>query len=229
LLPSQQPVGHEAALQTQAPFEQTWPATQGAQAAPPTPQVWGPEVWQRPVESQHPLGQEVALQTHAPCALHAWFAAQGTHCAPLAPHAVGDVVVHWPFAQQPAQLMLPQLQAPPVQVWPVAHIPHELPPDPHAAVDCDVCARQRPVESQQPFGHEVGLHTQAPAAPHVCPDAHGPQPAPAVPQAFVDWPAWGRQVPFAWQQPLAHEAGVQTHLPVASQVCPAAQGAQAPP
>jgi hypothetical protein len=30
----------------------------------------------------------------------------------LAPHCVAEAVTHWPLAQQPLQLMLPQLQAP---------------------------------------------------------------------------------------------------------------------
>jgi hypothetical protein len=229
LLLSQQPPAHEDALQTQAPLAQVWPVAQVAQAAPPMPQVCGLEVWQWPVESQQPFGHEVALQTQAPCALHAWFAAHGTHWAPFAPQAVGEAVVHWPFAQQPAQLMLPQLHAPDVQVWPVAHMPQTLPPDPHALVDCDDWATQRPCESQQPFGHEVGLQTHVPADPHACPDAQAPQLAPAAPQAFMDWPAYSRQVPFAWQQPFAQEADVQAHLPVVSQVWPAAQGAHAAP
>ena len=36
-------------------------------------------------------------------------------------------------------------------------------------------------------------------------------------------------MPFAWQQPLGQEAGVQAHFPVASQVWPVAQAAQTPP
>jgi hypothetical protein len=229
LLLSQQPFGQEDALQTHAPLEQVWPVAHAAQAAPPTPHVWTPGSWQSPFLSQQPFGHDVALQTHAPCALHVCLAAHGTHIAPFAPHAVGDAVTHWPLAQQPLQLMVPQLQAPAVHVWPVAHIPHELPPEPQAFSDCDDCATHCPLASQQPFGHEVGLQTHVPAAPHVCPDAHGPQLAPAVPHAFADWPAYRRHVPLVWQQPLGHEAGAQVHLPVASQVWPAAHGAQALP
>jgi len=39
-------------------------------------------------------------------------AAQATHWPPLAPHCPAEAVTHWPLAQQPLQLMLPQLQAP---------------------------------------------------------------------------------------------------------------------
>jgi len=226
---SQHPFGQEDALQTQAPFEHAWPVAHAVQAAPPVPQVWTPESWQTPFLSQQPFGHDAASQTHAPCALHDCFAAHGTHAAPFAPHAVGDAVVHWPFAQQPAQLMLPQLQAPAAQVWPDAHMPHDLPPEPQTVVDCADCATQCPVESQQPFGQEAGVQTQVPDGPHACPEAHDPQPAPAVPHAFVDWAAYIKQLPFVWQQPFGHDAGVQTHLPVASQVCPVAQAAQALP
>jgi len=229
LLSSQHPLGQDELLQTQAPFEHALPVAHAVQAAPPVPQVWTPESWQTPFLSQQPFGHDAASQTHAPCALHDCFAAHGTHAAPFAPHAVGDAVVHWPFAQQPAQLMLPQLQAPAAQVWPDAHMPHDLPPEPQTVVDCADCATQCPVESQQPFGQEAGVQTQVPDGPHACPEAHDPQPAPAVPHAFVDWAAYIKQLPFVWQQPFGHDAGVQTHLPVASQVCPVAQAAQALP
>ena len=135
-----------------------------------------------PLESQQPPGQEVALQTHAPCALHAWFAAQATHWPPLAPHCPAEAVTHWPLAQQPLQLMLPQLQAPLLHVWPDAHMPQALPAEPHAVADCADSATQRPCESQQPYGHDVGLQTHLPVVSQVCPAAHAAQAAPAVPQ-----------------------------------------------
>ena len=159
---------------------------------------------------------------HAPCALQAWFAAQGRTGAVRAA-GVGGGGVHWPLAQQPLQLMLPQLQAPLLQVWPDAHMPQALPAEPHAVVDCADSATHRPCESQQPFGHEVGLQTQRPAVSQAWPVAHAAQAAPAVPQAAAAWPALGTQVPFDWQQPFGQDAGVQAHLPVASQVCPAAR------
>ena len=197
---SQQPLGHEAALQTHTPCAlQDWPVAHAAQAAPAVPH-WvadSPAYGTQALPSQQPLGHEVALQTQAPCALQTWFAAHATHCPPFAPHAVVDAVVHWPFAQQPLQLMLPQLQAPPVHVCPEAHVPQALPPDPHAVVDCADCATQRPWASQQPLGHDVGLQTQAPAGPHAWPEAQAAHVAPAVPHTPVDWPAYAMQVPFA--------------------------------
>ena len=212
-----------------APLLQLWPVAQAVQVLPPVPQVAFAAVRHWPPASQQPLGQDAALQTHAPCALHAWFAPHATHCPPFAPHAAADAVMQTPFAQQPAQLMLPQLQPPLLQVWPVAQVPQALPPAPHAAVDCADCATQRPCESQHPFGHDVGLQTQVPAAPHACPLAHAAHALPAAPQVVADCAANATQVPFAWQQPPGQDAGVQAHLPVASQVCPPAQAAQATP
>jgi len=185
-LESQQPLGHEAALQTQAPLLHAWPVAHALQAAPPVPQVPVPEVRHWPLESQQPLGHEAALQTHAPCALQAWLAAHATHWPPFAPHMLAEAVMHWPLAQQPAQLMLPQLHPPLLQVCPEAQVPQALPPEPHAAVDCADCATHRPCESQQPFGHDVGLQTQVPAGPHAWPVAHAAHAAPAVPQPVVD-------------------------------------------
>jgi hypothetical protein len=190
IVPLQQPFGHEAALHTQVPWaEQVWPVAQGAQAAPPTPQVGGLEVRHWPVESQQPFGHEVALHTQAPVALHVRPVAQGAHWAPLAPHADGDVVMHWPLAQQPAQLMLPQPQAPLLHACPVAHVPQLFPFEPHAAVDCADGATHRCCESQQPPGQDAALHTHAPAGPHAWPAAQPAQVAPRVPHAPADWPA----------------------------------------
>jgi hypothetical protein len=183
---SQQPFGQEDALHTHMPFAQVWPLAHAAHAIPLVPQVVLPEVRHWPPVSQQPFGHDAGVQTQAPCALHAWLAPHATHCPPLAPQAEADAVMHWPFAQQPAQLMLPQLQPPLLHVCPDAHMPQAFPPEPHAVVDCADCATQRACESQQPFAHEVGLHTQVPAGPQVCPAAQAPHAAPAVPHAVVD-------------------------------------------
>jgi len=127
------------------------------------------------------------------------------------------------------QLMLPQLHAPLLHVCPDAHMPHALPPEPHVIVDCADSATHRPCESQQPPGHEVGLQTHVPAGPHACPAAHGAHAAPAVPHVPVACAAYATHVPFAWQQPDGHDAGVQAHFPVASHVWPAVHGAHALP
>jgi hypothetical protein len=64
VLPLQQPLGQELALQVQAPaLEQAWPLPHALQAAPPLPQVEFAEVRHWPLLSQQPLGHEVASQT----------------------------------------------------------------------------------------------------------------------------------------------------------------------
>jgi hypothetical protein len=60
------------------------------------------------------LGQDVASHTHFPCDEQDCCAAQAAHTVPLAPHAEALGVVQTPFAQQPEQLLPPQLQAPDV-------------------------------------------------------------------------------------------------------------------
>lgn len=62
---SQQPLGQDAALQTQTPLTQAWPVAHTAHVPPLAPQWFALEVSQPPL-SQQPLGQEWASQTHAP-------------------------------------------------------------------------------------------------------------------------------------------------------------------
>jgi hypothetical protein len=102
VVPLQQPLAHELALQAHLPDAQVVPVAQAAQAAPAVPQVALLEVWQWPFASQHPLGQEVALQTHLP-PLQAWPVAQAAQAAPLVPQAdaVSAVVTQVVPLQQP--------------------------------------------------------------------------------------------------------------------------------
>ena len=130
---SQQPVGHEAELQTQWPPTHCWPATQAApvvphwhtpvaeqlsatlalqvtHAAPPEPQLDVERAMQL-VPLQQLLGHEVALHTHAP----------PTHCWPLA-HGGPEPQAHAPAVQVSA--LMPQ----PTQVAPlVPHAPVVVP------------------------------------------------------------------------------------------------------
>jgi hypothetical protein len=64
------------------------------------------------VPLQHPFGHDAALQTHAPWPLHSWFVPQAAQTPPFAPQCCVLEVMHWPFEQQPAQLVPPQLHAP---------------------------------------------------------------------------------------------------------------------
>lgn len=79
--------------------------------------------------------------------------------------------------------------------------------------------------SQHPAGHEAALHTQAPVASQVCPDLHGAQPPPFLPQASVVGVV---HRPAALQQPVVQELALQAHDPLL-QVWPVAQAVQAAP
>ena len=83
--------------------------------------------------------------------------------------------------------------------------------------------------SQQPLGHDVGLQTQAPAAPQAWPLAQGAQAAPAVPQAALPCAAYATHVPSVLQQPFGHDVASQAHLPFVPQRWPDAHATQAPP
>jgi hypothetical protein len=186
VVPLQQPLPQEVALQTHWPLLQAWPLPQLAQAAPLVPQVVVPEVWHLPLESQQPLGQEVASQTHCPCALHSCWLPQAVQAAPLAPQVVFDDVTQEPFEQHPRQLEPPQLQAPALQLCPELQAPQAAPLVPQVLVLCPEVATHLPVASQQPLGHDEGVQAQTPALLQAWPLAHEPQVAPAVPQAPVD-------------------------------------------
>ena len=115
LVPLQQPVAHDAAVQPHLPAVQACPLPQATQATPPVPQLPVPEVWHLPLLSQQPLGHDAASHTHFPCDEQLCCAAQAVQTVPLAPQAEGEAVVHEPFEQQPLQLAPPQLQAPELQ------------------------------------------------------------------------------------------------------------------
>ena len=82
---------------------------------------------------------------------------------------------------------------------------------------------------QQPFGHDVESHTHWPVVVlHSCPAAQPVHVAPPVPHEPFPSDAYGSHV-LPLQQPLGHEAEVQTHVPVPLHACPVAQAAQLTP
>ena len=106
---SQQPDGHEPALQTQAPSLQAWPSAQVTQAAPLFPHAdVDCVVTQPPPVSQQPPGQEVASQAPLP-----------EPPVPLAPPLPLPPV---PFAP-PVAPPPPEPLAPPVPVAPAPPVP----------------------------------------------------------------------------------------------------------
>jgi len=165
---------------------------------------------------------------------------QVVHAAPVAPQAIVDGVVQVEPEQQPVQLVgLQLLHTPPAQ-GPLPQFWQAPPPLPHMAGSVP---GRHDVPAQQPEGHEVPSHTQAPATqrapsaqgapvPHwhtpagvqrleVCP--HLMQALPAAPQVPT---ARGRQVLPA-QQPSGHDVASHTQAPF-RQRWPAVQAAAAP-
>lgn len=111
VLPVQQPVGHDVALQTHWPPTQSCPGSH----APPVPQThWPP----RHVSPR-------------------WLVAQSKHTTPLVPHGAGPPSLRWqtPLKQQPfGQLVaLQPEQVVPSQVLPDGQLWHALPFAPQAS------------------------------------------------------------------------------------------------
>ena len=201
---TQQPEGHEVALQTQVPLpvSHSCPALQLAQAAPPVPQVDWPWVLHWWAPSQQPLGQEVPSHTQLP-PLQRCPAAQ----AAFAPH------LHWPPEQVSVLLGSQLVQAAPLR--------------PQAST---VGGAVPTLPVQHPVGQEVASHTQLPPlqrwpAPQaaLAPHLHWPpaqvsallasqatQLAPLVPQVLV---LGVLHRCAASQQPPAHEVELHTQVP----------------
>jgi hypothetical protein len=204
LLPLQQLLGQEVALQTHAPATHCWPLAH----AGPEPQRHEP-----------------------PPQLSAVIALQATHAAPAVPHALVDGETQVEPVQQPPghEVALQPAHAPPVQLWPGGHVWHALPPAPHEFVA--VPGRQL-LPEQQPLAHEAGVHTQLPptqAWPLThggpLPHAHAPlgeQPSASAlghethaPPPEPHAPSDGTTQLAPLQQPLAHEVASHTHAPPA--------------
>jgi hypothetical protein len=211
--PSQQPVGHEVALQTQWPALHFCPAAQ-AGAAPQT---------QAPVAEQ-PSARVASHPTQTAPPLPQVASEGGLQVAPEQ-HPVGQLV-----ALQP-------LQRPPVQVWPAGQVWQAPPPPPQEATVTP--ARQAPC-AQQPVGHDVPSQTQvlamqrwpsaqAPALPQRQPPAdeqlserasQATQVEPALPQVVVE--RVEQVVPL--QQPLGHDVASHWHRPPAQRWPPTQAG-----
>jgi hypothetical protein len=190
VVPLQQPIGQDAAVHSHAPvLPQAWPLAQVPQAAPPVPHfaLLSPAYATQALPAQQPSGHDVASHTHWPFVPHSWPVAHAAQAPPAIPHAAAVDVTQVPFAeQQPAHVLVPQLQAPFAQRFPGEHTVHAAPPDPHPALDSDVV--HAPFESQQPVGQVCALQTvgttTASCAPLASPSPVGVVPSPpAVPRA----------------------------------------------
>ena len=175
-LPLQQPLGQEAALQTQTPPTQFCPPLQAApppqlqaplvqpsarvesqarQLEPPEPQVATAAVVQVTPE-QHPAGHVAELQPEHEPPEHVWPLGQVWHVWPPAPHMAG-----WSPAWQVVPLQQPlgqdvpsQTQVPPEQRWPAAQTAPapqaQAPPTQLSAVKALQLVQAPPPEPQLP-------------------------------------------------------------------------------
>jgi hypothetical protein len=208
-------VGHDAALHTHLPPEQTWPLPH---AVPPP--------------------QEQAPVAEQPSAV----VPQLVHMAPAVPHAVADGVVHVVPEQQPLEHEVAlHTHTPPEHAWPVAHaaappqvqapvaeqpsavmpqLLHVAPPVPQAAAEGMV----QVVPEQQPPGQLAALQPLHAPMLQVWPVGHIVQLPPAAPHALGSVPGWHV---LPWQHPFGHDVASQAHVPP-EQTCPLAHAVPPP-
>ena len=234
----QHPLGQLAALQTQSPLTQLFPAGQAVHCSPPVPHVVLLLDWQTPATpgpfEQHPLGQLAALHTQSPFT-HAFPAGHAVHCSPPTPQVVFELVWHvpatpGPLEQQPAgQLAALQTQSPLTQALPAGQAVHCSPPVPQElfVLGWHVPGLPGPAE-QHPAGQLAALQTQFPAT-HAFPAGHAVHCSPPVPQFAV---VLGRQTPTLpgpfEQHPAGQLSSLQTQFPP-TQVVPVGQTSQVSP
>lgn len=242
LVPLQQPLGHEVALQTHWPCTQRCPPPQGALAphrqVPPSPQVsavllshetqLAPAVPQalslgevQVLPLQQPPGHELALHVQCP----------PTHACP-AEHGPWGPQRHCPDDEQLSERRSQAVQTPPdgpqvasdrrLHTFPAQHPFEQV-----VLSQTQLPARQRCPVVQAPFGP----HRHVPEGPQLSATLVGQatQVDPWLPHEVIDR-IWQVE---PWQQPLGHEVASQTHKPFAHR-WPSAQGAvlpqrQAPP
>ncbi len=137
-----------------------------------------------------------------------------------------------PPLQQPlGQVVASHVQLP--VVWsqtPFAHDEHAAPPVPHDVGDSEAYGSHVPFTPplQQPFGHDVELHSHTPAPSHPCPLLQAPQVAPPLPQEPLFWLAYATHWPVPSQHPFGHELASHTQVPPLHS-CPAGHETQTLP
>jgi hypothetical protein len=153
LAPEQQPVAQFVDVQpVQTPATQFCSAGHVEQPEPPAPHMAVVLPGSHWLPLQQPVGHDVWLHTHAP----------PTHTCP-APHTAPVPHSQTPALEQPFALD--------------PHWTHPAPPVPHAPAE----GVSHTLPLQHPVGHELALHTQAPAT-HAWPAVHaGPLPQEHVP------------------------------------------------
>ncbi len=214
--PSQQPPGHDAALQTHLPPTQRWAELHAGEVP----------------HEQTPVAEQLSARV----------ASQPMQTVPPLPQLVTDGALQTAPAQQPVgQLVaLQPLQCPAVQVWPAGQAVQAPPPPPHELTLSPL--RHTPAE-QHPFGQEVPSQTQVLPAQR-CPGAQvAPVPQRQAPSAeqLSDRASQARQLAPALpqvaterveqmaplQQPPGQDVASQTQSPPL-QRWPPAHAADAP-
>ncbi len=141
---------------------------------------------------QQPLGHVLASHEQVPLVRSQRPFVQDTHAAPPVPQLVADSDAygsHVEPLQQPAGHDVDVQTHCPVVVLhccPVPHDAHAAPPAPHEEFVSEAYSTQV-LPLQQPFGHEVALHTHCPLLVlHIWPVAHAAHAAPPEPQEVFD-------------------------------------------
>jgi hypothetical protein len=213
--PTQQPSGHDDALQTHTPPEHSWPAAQAA----PLPHEQAPAVEQ----------------------LSVWPGAHAIHAAPPAPHSESERALQVGPEQQVGHVAAHPLQAPWLQVWLAGQLWQAVPALPQAAALSPVWQlpdAQHPVgqaipsQTHAPFRHRWPIAQAAPA-PQLqtpaeeqlsdCSMLQGPHVSPGGAHAEREV---GVHVSPS-QHPPGHDVGSHTQAPE-EQCCPGPQGAVLP-
>ena len=220
--PAQLDGSHDAAV-AHPPFTHACPAVHVVHTRPDAPQsLEFVPVWQRPFSSQHPkqFVEPHAVVVHKPppatpgSATHCCDAARHVmHASPSLPHAAASVPeVHPVGPQQPAQLLAlhpAASHAPPprgsgAHDWlPLTQFWHAAPAVPHA-VSCEPPTHSPSEQHPVHCGPQSLVKHAWSEGSHVSPSARqSVHDSPKLPQMVPAVPGW--QLPFASQQPLAHE------------------------
>jgi hypothetical protein len=153
---------------------------------------WAEKASHVPLDVQQPVEHVLESNEHWPIVLSQSPFVQDVHAAPPDPHKDVDSEANGthvlPLQQPVGHELELQTQCPLVvlHTCPEAQDPHAPPPVPHEMLVSDAYGSHVPVDVQQPFGHEVELHTHCPLPLHTWPDAHDAQAAPPAPHEELD-------------------------------------------
>jgi hypothetical protein len=126
LFPSQQPDGHEVALQTQPEPLQVWPLPHEKHPTPPDPQYWSVVPALQVLPSQHPPQLPPAMHSHWWLLQSRSLVVQSWQAPPPLPQfpSVVPALQVVPSQQPEEQEVALQSQDPLLQYWPASHGTH---------------------------------------------------------------------------------------------------------